>query len=327
MTVWFGLGPDGPGLRPWSSASLVGAYPVDPRLSESAIAHTPHAFVTKRGDPVLITALEETRAEALVTMYLAFEPRNAFWGLPPIRDDACRRWVRGMVATGLNLVALSIEAGIVGHAALFPMEGEACEMLVVVSPAFQNRGIGTQLARCAVQLAHEVGFGRIWLSVEATNLRARHVFRKCGFEDLARHGEVEVEMGLDVRRLHDPSRVRVGELMTRQVVCAHADMPCRAAVGLFLSHPIGAMPVLDGRGRIAGIISQTDLLMPGGLSKKVGDLMTRQVLTAREDWPLARVISLFHSRRIRCVPVVDGRQRLVGVIGRKDVLSYYAGEA
>jgi len=253
-------------------------------------------------------------------MYLAYEPRNAFWGLPPIRDDACRRWVRGMVAKGLNLVALSIDAGVVGHAALFPMRADTCEMLVVVSP-----GIGTQLARCAVQLAHEVGFGRIWLSVEATNLRARHVFRKCGFEDLERHDEAEVEMGLDVRRLHDPSRVRVGELMTRQVVCAHADMSCRAAIDLFLSNPIGAMPVLDGRGRIVGIISQTDLLMPGCASKKVGDLMTRQVVTARDDWPLARVVSLFHSRRIRCVPVLDRRQTLVGVIGRKDVLSHYAG--
>ncbi len=298
---------------------------MDPRLSESTIAQVPHAFVTKRGDPIVITPLDDDRGDALSAMYLAYEPRNAFWGLPPIRDDACRRWVRGMIATGLNLVALSMDAGVVGHAALFPMGDEACEMLVVVSPPFQNRGIGTQLARCAVQLAHEVGFGRIWLSVEATNLRARHVFRKCGFEDLSRHGEVEVEMGLDVRRLHDPSRVRVRELMTRQVVCAHADMPCRAAIDLFLSNPIGAMPVLDRRGRVAGIISQTDLLMPGGISKKVGHLMTRQVVTACDDWPLARVISLFHARRIRCVPVVDAQQRLVGVIGRKDVLSYYAG--
>jgi len=298
---------------------------MDPRVSQSAIAQVPHAFVTKRGDPILITALGDARADALMAMYLAYEPRNAFLGLPPIRDDACRRWVRGMVAKGLNLVALLIDAGVVGHAALFPMRADTCEMLVVVSPPFQNRGIGTQLARCAVQLAHEVGFGRIWLSVEATNLRARHVFRKCGFEDLERHDEAEVEMGLDVRRLHDPSRVRVGELMTRQVVCAHADMSCRAAIDLFLSNPIGAMPVLDGRGRIVGIISQTDLLMPGCASKKVGDLMTRQVVTARDDWPLARVVSLFHSRRIRCVPVLDRRQTLVGVIGRKDVLSHYAG--
>jgi len=299
---------------------------MDPRVSESTIAHAPHAFITKREDPILITALGDSRADALVAMYLAYEPRNAFWGLPPIRDDACRHWVRGMIANGLNLVALSIDAGAVGHAALFPMQADACEMLVVVSPPFQNRGIGTQLSWCAVQLAHEVGFCRIWLSVETTNLRARHVFRKCGFEDLARHDEMEIEMALDTRRLLDPSQVRVGELMTRKVVCTHADMPCRAAIDLFLSNPIGALPVLDGRERIAGIISQTDLLMPGCASKKVGDLMTRQVVTAREDWPLARIISLFHSRRIRCLPVLDRHQTLVGVIGRKDVLSYYSGQ-
>ncbi|MFO8015168.1 MAG: GNAT family N-acetyltransferase [Phycisphaerae bacterium] len=298
---------------------------MDPRVSGSTIARAPYAFVTKRGAPVLITPLDDSRAEALVAMYLAYEPRNAFWGLPPIRDDACRRWARGMIADGLNLVALSMDAGVVGHAALFPMQDDACEMLVVVSPPFQDRGIGTQLARCAVRLAHEVGFCRIWISVEAANRRARHVFRKCGFDDLAWHDEMEVEMALEVCHLHDPSKVRVAELMTRQVVCAHPSLPCRRAVDLFLSHPIGAMPVLDDRERIVGIISQTDLLMPGGLSKAVGDLMTRQVVTARADWSLARVISLFHSRRIRCVPVVDAQGRLVGVIGRKDILAFYVG--
>jgi CBS-domain-containing membrane protein len=300
---------------------------MDPRVTKATIARSPYAFVTKRGAPILVTPLDQARAEALLAMYLAYEPRNAFWGLPPIRDDACRRWVRGMIAEGLNLVALSIDVGVVGHAALFPMDADACELLVVVLPPFQNRGIGTQLARCAVQLAHEVGFCRIWLSVEATNLRARRVFRKCGFEDLARHGEMEVEMGLDVCNTHDPARVRVDELMTRQVACVHADMPCRAAADLFLAKPIGAMPVLDGSGQIVGIISQTDLLTPGSLSKSVGDLMTRQVVTARPDWPVARVISLFFSRRLRCVPVVDAHQRLVGVIGRKDILAFYAGQS
>lgn len=87
------------------------------------------------------------------------------------------------------------------------------------------------------------------------------------------------------------------------------------------------MPVVDGRQRVAGILSQSDLLLPGGLSKKVGDLMTRQLLTARADWRLTRVMRPFYSRRIWCVLVMDAQRWLAGVIGRKEVLSNCAGQA
>ena len=55
-------------------------------------------------------------------------------------------------------------------------------MLVVVCPGFQNLGIGTELVRSCIEVADELGFQRIWLPVDATNVRARHVYRKCGFE-------------------------------------------------------------------------------------------------------------------------------------------------
>ena len=296
---------------------------MDGRVKEATIARTPHAFISRHGEPIVITPLDETREAGLLGMYLKYEPRNSFWGLPPIQDAACERWVRDMAANGVNLLALSFNAGVVGHAALFPMHEETCEMLVVVSPPHQNVGIGTQLARCAVQLSHEIGFGRIWLSIEANNLRARHVFRKCGFEYVSQEDPTEVEMALDVAGYHNPADVCVGELMTRQVLTLHKDMPCRAAIQMFLTSAIGAMPVVNGAGEVIGIVSQTDLLLPANAGKIIGDIMTRHVLTVPEDCPLAKVVHLFHARRIRCIPVLDRRKRLVGVVGRKDILAYY----
>ena len=52
---------------------------------------------------------------------------------------------------------LSPFPSIVGHTALFPVNRQKCEMLVVVCPGFQNVGIGTELVRTCIDLADELG--------------------------------------------------------------------------------------------------------------------------------------------------------------------------
>ncbi len=42
------------------------------------------------------------------------------------------------------------------------------------------------------------GFEKIWLPVEATNVRARHVYKKCGFAQIADGLSREVEMAIDL---------------------------------------------------------------------------------------------------------------------------------
>ena len=166
----------------------------------TAIHLSPHAFINKKGDSVLIEMLDEKRRQQMVGMYLAYEPRNSFSGLPPTADEACVRWVERMITTGINLLALSSCGDVVGHAGLFPIDEETCEMLVVVSRPLQKLGIGTELTRCGIQLAHERGFQTIRLGVEAGNHVARRVYEKCGFSYLTRGLLGELDMHLDVKR-------------------------------------------------------------------------------------------------------------------------------
>ncbi len=140
--------------------------------------------------------------QPLIDMYLAFQPRNSFQGLPPIKDEVCIRWVREILATGIHVVAVALqteEPAIIGHAAIFPINARKCEMLVVVCPGFQNVGIGTELVRSCIDLAAELGFEQIWLPVDATNARARHVYRKCGFEYVSGKLGRELDMTCEVR--------------------------------------------------------------------------------------------------------------------------------
>ena len=159
----------------------------------------PRAFVSKDGLASELRFLPATDGERLLDMYLAFQPRNCFQGLPPLKDAVCVNWVQDMLRTGVNVIAQAAPEGIVGHTALFPINRQKCEMLVVVCPGFQNVGIGTELVRCCIDLADELGFQRIWLPVDATNVRARHVYRKCGFEYVSNRQGREMDMACDVR--------------------------------------------------------------------------------------------------------------------------------
>jgi CBS domain-containing protein/GNAT superfamily N-acetyltransferase len=293
------------------------------RAEGATIHRMPHAFVNKRGEAILVRTLDAKAGEGLVEMYLAFQPRNSFQGLPPVSDQACIGWVRDMIDRAINLVALSFGEGVAGHIALFPMDDEVCELLVVVAPSFQNTGIGTQLTHCAVQLAYEIGFEKIWLPVEASNVRARHVYKKCGFSCLPVQDPHALEMEIDLQRYHAAVNVPVEDAMNRDVVFIGPEASCRSAAKIFVGGNIASLPVVDGKGLLIGILTESDLMLPSNLDRRVREILTHDVLCVPEGTPLSRVVRLFQSRKVRSIPIVDGQGRLTGIIGRKDVLCHF----
>jgi len=297
---------------------------MDRKLEESTIYSFPHAFINKKGEPILITTLDDKRCQRLIEMYLAYEPRGSFQGLPPMGDEACKSWVQHMIGNGINLVALSFGEGVVGHMALFPINDRVCEMLVVVCPQFQNTGIGTELVRCSVQLSDEIGFEKIRLSVDSTNVRARHVYKKCGFEYLSYEAVGEVEMALDLKTHRDALRMSVAKVMNTKVLSIRESETCRTALKVFLESNVASLPVVGDEGELVGIISKTDLMLPSKIERKVGDILTREVVSIREESDIAKVIRMFQSKRLRAIPVTNREGKLVGVIGRRDILTYYA---
>ena len=291
--------------------------------SETTIHETPHAFTNRKGECVLIKTLDAKRRGPLLKMYLAYEPRNSFSGLPPITDAACTEWVSGMIASGINLIALCFDKGVIGHAALFGIDEQTCELLVVVCPPEQNIGIGSELTRCAIHAAHELGAERIRLNVEANNHIARHVYEKCGFQYLGRERRGELDMSMDLRDYRGTTDVAVKRIMKKHVITVHPDTTCRDALMIFLQDNIATLPVVNEENKLEGILSETDLLAEVNIHKQVGDVLTRKVVRVREDCTLARMLPLFRSRKLRCIPVVNDRGQLVGIVGRRDILSYY----
>jgi|GEM_PF-627537 CBS domain-containing protein len=293
-------------------------------FEECSIFKYPFAFVDKRKTPHLILPLDAGTFERFRTMYLTEMPRNSFNGLPPEEDKACCRWLDHMLDKGIHLVAVSFDKGIVGHSALFPIDSRTCEILVTVVPAYRDRGVGTQLTRCAVEFAYEAGIEKIWLTVDSQNLVARHVYVKCGFEYLSPQPSGELDMSLDLRRYRRAESTAIGTIANANVISIRNDALCSEAIELFLQNRIGALPVVDGSNAVVGILSETDLIPETNFNMRVSDIMTKQVIAVKEKYSIARVVRLFRCKKLRCFPVVDEHCKLVGVIGRKDILEFYS---
>src|SRR6184192_3507990 len=141
------------------------------------------------------------------------------------------------------------------------------------------------------------------------------------------------------------------DVMTRDVPSISPEMPIVDIADLLLSRKIGAVPVVDAERRVVGIVGEKDLMHRSELGTephhtwwhdlfagreqhavqfmkvhgmRATHVMTREVITAREDTSLADLVGMFDRFRVSCVPVVVD-DRLAGVVYRSDLLRPLAG--
>jgi CBS domain-containing protein len=113
----------------------------------------------------------------------------------------------------------------------------------------------------------------------------------------------------------------------REVVTIEPTASLNAALHLFADRGIGALLVLGADRRIAGIISERDIvraLAAQGahvLDDPVGQVMTRKVVTCNESETVAGVMERMTEGKFRHVPVVE-QGRLVGIVSIGDVVKH-----
>ncbi len=84
-------------------------------------------------------------------------------------------------------------------------------------------------------------------------------------------------------------------------------------------HSISGIPVVKADGTLEGIITNRDVRFATDLNTKVGDLMTRKLVTVREGVERAEAQRLLHKNRIEKLVVVDGEGICVGLITVNDM--------
>jgi CBS domain-containing protein len=117
--------------------------------------------------------------------------------------------------------------------------------------------------------------------------------------------------------------MRVGELMTRDVVMASPGQKLRDVAAEMEKHDIGVLPVGDND-RLVGIITDRDIAVRGishglGPDASVRDVMSAGVRYCFEDDDIDDLAQNMADEQIRRLPVLNGEKRLVGIISLGDV--------
>ena len=141
----------------------------------------PILLFDKHGEPFTVRQMNPSDRPALHEMYLDFHPKRAAQGLPPENEYGLKRWLDHVLKGGEHLL-VEVNDVVRGHLMLIPMEdGRSIELAIYLHQSIRGRGIGTAMNKVAVNLARIAGYGRVWLSVEITNVAAIRSYQKAGF--------------------------------------------------------------------------------------------------------------------------------------------------
>jgi len=117
--------------------------------------------------------------------------------------------------------------------------------------------------------------------------------------------------------------MKISEVMTTDVETVTGDQTAREAASFMLRANAGSIPVCEG-GRVIGMITDRDIAVRGiaegrGPDCPVRDLMSDDIICAREDDDTTDVAARMSSEQVRRLPVVDDNDRLVGIVSLGDL--------
>ncbi len=140
---------------------------------------------------------------------------------------------------------------------------------------------------------------------------------------MARAGGIGVlhkNMSID-RQAAEVDRVKRSESgMIMNPITLGADRPLREAAALMRRFKISGVPIVDGEGRLIGIITNRDLQFERNLDQPIREAMTKdRLVTAPVGTTLDEAERILAKHRIEKLPVVDAAGVLKGLITVKDI--------
>lgn len=138
----------------------------------------------------------------------------------------------------------------------------------------------------------------------------------------------------------------IGDVMSKKITLVKPDTSLRELWKTIFSHRVNAVPVVDAKKKMLGIIAKDDILkllypdyedlMEGLFSsydfeemedrihelnvKKARDIMCKRVIYTREDTPIMRALSRMISRSVNQLPVLSRKSdTLVGIVAKGDI--------
>ena len=118
----------------------------------------------------------------------------------------------------------------------------------------------------------------------------------------------------------------ISKLLKRKIVSINEDKPIYNAIKMLAKNNIGALPVLNSKRELCGIISERDILRQ--LSKDIrinlkmsliNSIMTSQVITITRNINSEVIMDIMTKHKVRHIPIVD-KKVLIGIVSIGDVV-------
>ena len=144
------------------------------------------------------------------------------------------------------------------------------------------------------------------------------------------------------------------DLMSANVIAVTSDTAVRELARIFSENRISGAPVVDGGGKVIGVVTESDLIfqnkkvhIPTALAildsfifleapdkmerelrkmagSTVADICTADPVTVVQDTPVEEIATLMAEKKVHTLPVLDENGQLVGVIGKSDIIRMIA---
>ena len=148
----------------------------------------------------------------------------------------------------------------------------------------------------------------------------------------------------------------VAEIMTTDPVTVSPKTSLQEAIQILADREISGLPVVDDRGKLVGVISETDLTWQAtgveappyimfldsviylqnpakhnqevhkALGQTVEEAMSGRLTTVKGSQLVREAAQIMHEKKLRRLPVVDDDSKLIGMITQGDVIRMMAAE-
>jgi len=112
---------------------------------------------------------------------------------------------------------------------------------------------------------------------------------------------------------------RSESVMIEQPYTIKPDMSVAEAKKAMTDYGVSGL-LVEEEGKLAGIITRRDITFEKNNRRKVSEVMTKEVITAKDGLTIEQAKDILHKQRIEKLPVVDDKRRIVGLITSKDIL-------
>jgi len=116
---------------------------------------------------------------------------------------------------------------------------------------------------------------------------------------------------------------KAADIMTANVITVKKDVVLTEAIALLLRWHISALPVVDDKDKMVGIISEIDLVnltFDGNAADTiVEEVMVTDIISFNPNTELADLVQTFSKKHLRRVPIID-KGKVVGIVSRRDIL-------